>query len=80
MTTTDLVRCRSTAESTIVLLSGFLGEDLDESESESGGDDPEEAADLDVDADAISELDRLYENTLLKIGERLGEDIGAGDR
>ena len=62
----------------MVLLSSFVGDEMDESESDGDGDDSDGTGGVDVDADATSELDKLYENTLLKIGERLGEDIGSG--
>ncbi|KAH6605570.1 meiotic recombination dmc1 [Trichoderma cornu-damae] len=91
MTTTDMVRCRSLVEQTRVLMvevmsSGDGGEqeeeDADEDEDEDGDEDGDEMAGgpaWDIDEDELHlDAARIYENTIVHLGKRLGDSLGSG--
>lgn len=83
MTTTDMVRCRSLVEQTRVLVVEIMSsgeeeeeeeEDDDREESDMEGAEDEVSATWNVDEDLIH-LDsaRIYENTIVQLGNRLGD-------
>jgi hypothetical protein len=83
MTTTDMVRCRSSVEQTRVLMIEVLSsaeEVEDESETEEDTDTATET-DLAVwteDDDRLHmDVARIYEKTIVKLGERLGDVFGS---
>lgn len=85
MTTTDLVRCRSTVENSRALMFSLLGGrdastvgEEGESEAESGTEDEGAGTPGSVvsapraGGSSNTDVDRIYENTVVAIGERLG--------
>ncbi|TWU71963.1 hypothetical protein ED733_001454 [Metarhizium rileyi] len=87
MTTTDMVRCRSLVEQTRVLVVEILSSgDVDEDEDEEEETDMDGDEDFggnqiptpwDVDEERLHmDAARIYENTLVKLGERLGDPLG----
>lgn len=92
MTTTDMVRCRSLVEQTRVLMVEILssadGEDDEEEEdvAEDSTDLGEESAaegfgvgdfGWDIDEERLHmDATRIYENTIVQLGERLGDPLG----
>ncbi|OAA39072.1 meiotic recombination protein DMC1 [Metarhizium rileyi] len=87
MTTTDMVRCRSLVEQTRVLVVEILSSgDVDEDEDEEDETDMDGDEDFggnqiptpwDVDEERLHmDAARIYENTLVKLGERLGDPLG----
>ncbi|SPN99499.1 uncharacterized protein DNG_02351 [Cephalotrichum gorgonifer] len=80
MTTTDVVRCRSTVENTRALMFNLLGdgatevgsEDDDDSETDGPDEDGGTPAPRAAAGTINTDVDRIYENTLIVIGERLG--------
>ncbi|KAL6854951.1 hypothetical protein ACO1O0_006087 [Amphichorda felina] len=91
MTVTDMVRCRSLVEQTRVLmvevLSGVPEDEEDDEESEelvdTESEDPEPSGNAvsgtwDIDDDRLHlDAARIYENTIVQLGERLGDSLGA---
>ncbi|KAJ6784463.1 hypothetical protein PWT90_02881 [Aphanocladium album] len=89
MTTTDMVRCRSLVEQTRVLMVEILGNDRGEEEeaeddeddddelglgSTSDGPDGMDTATWDIDEDRLHlDAARIYENTIVQLGNRLGD-------
>ncbi|KAF3071533.1 hypothetical protein CFAM422_006339 [Trichoderma lentiforme] len=92
MTTTDMVRCRSLVEQTRVLMVEVMSsgeqeeeeEDDDEDDDEDDGDETEtgESYDAggpswDIDEDELHlDAARIYENTIVHLGKRLGDSLG----
>ncbi|KKP04613.1 meiotic recombination protein DMC1 [Trichoderma harzianum] len=91
MTTTDMVRCRSLVEQTRVLMVEVMSsgeqeeeEDDDEDDDEDDGDETEggECYDAggpswDIDEDELHlDAARIYENTIVHLGKRLGDSLG----
>ncbi|EFY91580.1 hypothetical protein J3458_014472 [Metarhizium acridum] len=89
MTTTDMVRCRSLVEQTRVLIVEILssGEVDDEDEDEDTDMDGDESAaeasgnqtptPWDIDEERLHmDAARIYENTIVQLGERLGDPLG----
>lgn len=84
MTTTDLVRCQSTVENTRALMFSLIGDttaeeeqaDEDDEESEpdgGGGETPASVMAASRDGTSINtDVDRIYENSVVAIGERFG--------
>jgi hypothetical protein len=89
MTTTDMVRCRSLVEQTrflmVEIMSGGDVDDEDEDDETDMGDD-ESSTDLsgnqtptpwDVDEERLQmDAARIYEFTIVQLGERLGDPLG----
>ena len=79
MTTTDMVRCRSTVESTRSLMFRLLGDVLENDTGvggEEGEDEDERGEPTAADWGRINtEVDRIYENTIIAIGNRLGDGL-----
>ncbi|PKS07473.1 hypothetical protein jhhlp_006077 [Lomentospora prolificans] len=79
MTTTDMVRCRSTVESTRSLMFRLLGDVLENDTGvggEEGEDEDERGEPTAADLGRINtEVDRIYENTIIAIGNRLGDGL-----
>lgn len=84
MTTTDMVRCRSLVEQTRVLTVEILSSaDLEEEEEEEedstdiGEDSAAEELGWDIDEERLRmDAARIYENTVVQLGERLGDPLG----
>lgn len=81
MTTTDMVRCRSLVEQTRVLTVEILSSaDLEEEEEDStdiGEDGAAEEHGWDIDEERLHmDAARIYENTVVQLGERLGDPLG----
>ncbi|PNP60046.1 hypothetical protein THARTR1_00070 [Trichoderma harzianum] len=90
MTTTDMVRCRSLVEQTRVLMVEVMSsgeqeeEEDDEDDDEDDGDETEggESYDAggpswDIDEDELHlDVARIYENTIVHLGNRLGDSLG----
>lgn len=90
MTTTDMVRCRSLVEQTRVLMVEVLsGVPEDEDGEEDDAEDEPTDTELDVPGSSASSrrwdidddrmhLDaaRIYEHTIVQLGERLGDPLG----
>ncbi|KHN95174.1 meiotic recombination protein DMC1 [Metarhizium album ARSEF 1941] len=81
MTTTDMVRCRSLVEQTRVLIVDVLSSGEEEEEEEEEEDDDESAtegdAPWDIDEERLHmDAARIYENTIVQLGERLGDPLG----
>lgn len=91
MTVTDMVRCRSLVEQTRVLmvevLSGVPEDEEDDEQSEelvdTESEDPGPSGNTisgtwDIDDDRLHlDAARIYENTIVQLGERLGDSLGA---
>ncbi|KAL2753960.1 hypothetical protein ACRALDRAFT_1075899 [Sodiomyces alcalophilus JCM 7366] len=84
MTTTDMVRCRSSVEQTRVLMVEVLSsaEDAEdesyEPQTETDTDAPNDAAVwTEDDSRLYMDVARVYEKTLVQLGERLGDVFGA---
>lgn len=81
MTTTDMVRCRSTVESTRSLLFRLLGDAFEDDPGLGGEEDEDEDEDQEDEPRATrqrnvnTEVDRVYENTIIAIGNRLGDGL-----
>lgn len=89
MTVTDMVRCRSLVEQTRVLMVDMMGgatgegEDGGENEDDDGGGETDdgalrdwEAAAWDVDEERLHmDAARVYEQTIVQLGDRLGEPL-----
>ncbi|KAK2600179.1 hypothetical protein QQS21_005050 [Conoideocrella luteorostrata] len=89
MTTTDMVRCRSLVEQTRVLIVEVLRNgDVDEEESDDDEEEDSSAGEergygdeagfrWDVDEERMHmDTARIYENTIVQLGERLGDPLG----
>lgn len=88
MTVTDMVRCRSLVEQTRVLMVEVLSQGAWEDDEETTAGD-ETDTNMDVDNDGPSAWDdddeeeeqmhldsaRIYENTIVQLGERLGDSL-----
>lgn len=86
MTTTDLVRCQSTVENTRALMFSLLGNTMAEEEGDEEEEDGDEsgpdggagatpASVMAASRDGASintDVDRIYENSIVAIGERFG--------
>ncbi|RFU74542.1 meiotic recombination dmc1 [Trichoderma arundinaceum] len=89
MTTTDMVRCRSLVEQTRVLMVEVMSsgeqEEEDDEDEEEDGDETEggESYDAggpawDIDEDELHlDAARIYENTIVHLGKRLGDSLGS---
>lgn len=84
MTTTDMVRCRSSVEQTRVLMIEVLSstedaeDEDDEAQAETDTDTPDNLAALTEDDDRLyMDVARVYEKTLVQLGQRLGDIFGA---
>lgn len=81
MTTTDLVRARSTVENTRALMFNLLSEDrdavteVDEDEDGEGAETPSVPSTPRT-GGRNTDVDRIYENTIVAIGERFGGVMG----
>ena len=87
MSTTDMVRCRSLVEQTRVLMVEVMSqgvEEDDEEEIDSNMDDDNGLGDWDLsdEEEERMHLDvaRIYENTIVHLGERLGDSLTTGMR
>lgn len=86
MSTTDMVRCRSLVEQTRVLMVEVMSQDTQEEEAEetdveTDSEMGESSSDFwYVDEDERLHLDaaRVYVNTIILLGERLGDALGNG--
>ncbi|KAL7928351.1 hypothetical protein V8C35DRAFT_243143 [Trichoderma chlorosporum] len=93
MTTTDMVRCRSLVEQTRVLMvevmsSGEQEEEEDDEDEEDGDGDETEGGESydaggqswDIEEDELHlDAARIYENTIVHLGKRLGDSLGNVD-
>lgn len=88
MSTTDMVRCRSLVEQSRVLMVEIMSSDAEEEEEEEEDEDTEmetdtesgyaSAAQWDIDDDSIHlDAARIYEHTIVQLGERLGDPLEA---
>lgn len=81
MTVTDMVRCRSLVEQTRVLMVEVLSGDAeDEEEDEEGEEDDDDDDDYgdgwNIDQDKMHlDAARIYENTIVELGTRLGDPL-----
>jgi hypothetical protein len=82
MSKTDMVRCKGLVETTRVLIVDFMNkepesvEDTDEHDVET---DLEEDDDMDIEERKVEmDVARVYEQTIVQLGERLGENGGFG--
>ncbi|KAM3565679.1 hypothetical protein ARSEF4850_001279 [Beauveria asiatica] len=84
MTTTDMVRCRSLVEQTRVLIVEMISNETSEGSDEDSGDGDDEDDDQEIDIDDKDDGDnelasvrleaaRVYENTIIQLGNRLGD-------
>ncbi|KAK8148587.1 hypothetical protein G3M48_009751 [Beauveria asiatica] len=84
MTTTDMVRCRSLVEQTRVLIVEMISNETSEGSDEDSGDGDDEDDDQEIDIDDEDDGDnelasvrleaaRVYENTIIQLGNRLGD-------
>lgn len=85
MTTTDLVRARSTVENTRALMFNLLGEDRDavtEVDEDTDEDEDEDeggmrsVASTPLTGGGNTDVDRIYENAIVAIGQRFGGVMG----
>ncbi|QPG98230.1 hypothetical protein C2857_007395 [Epichloe festucae Fl1] len=89
MTTTDMVRCRSLVEQTRILMVEILSSaDVEEEEEGEEGDSTDVGEDSaaeelgwDIDEERLHmDAARIYENTVVQLGERLGDPLGNENR
>lgn len=90
MTTTDMVRCRSSVEQTRVAIIEALSEKLDDdnmagqeetdtedaTDNEANDDDPFGSSWNEDDDMFYMDVGRIYEHTIIQLGERLGDVFG----
>ncbi|OLN81151.1 hypothetical protein CCHL11_09548 [Colletotrichum chlorophyti] len=92
MTTTDMVRCRSSVEQTRLVIVEVLGQEPDDDDDDEGGDgennktgtdtENDDAIDSpwdnndDEDNELYMDVARVYEHTIVQLGERLGDVLG----
>lgn len=86
LTTTDMVRCKSIVEQTRVEIVDVMAKEPEEEGSSQigneteGGADGEDLSGLDIDEDDefLMDVARVYEKTIVQLGERLGSSGIAG--